>query len=501
MLVLVVVIFLAPIWWFQYIPTVDGPAHLANALILKDYGRPGSRFQEFYWINWRPLPNWTCYVLLAGFSYVLPPLIAEKVLVSLYLAGFAWSYRYFLGCFGKFSIWAAPAGFALAFNGCFWLGFYNYSLSVILFFTIMGYVLRRWSCFQVSHAAILCFLLCLIFFTHLFGFLLAVGSCLWIAATIPPRRWRAIFWLVIAVLPTSALALLFFYEAEFFNDKGFGRLEKHLMAWVEGTGQWKKILSDVENVGQTLFGIESHDSFALLAGFNLLASAFILSMVSSDVPRLPFDKVRIRSIIGLGLVFAILYFLLPNFLTLGKGGFLKTRLVFLPPLLCLSCCQESSLKLIRYLLGLVTILILSFYFTAITSYIARANRDISEFTAGLSAAGHDRVLFINFITDPMNRRRSIKPLMHAGNYYCLDSRNIIFNGHFATNLHSPVRLQPGIDEEHTDFDSYSYRSSIDIIIAWNSYLDRPPDGFHVVFTQGRLTIMEKRPAVSGPEGL
>ena len=36
---------LAPIWSFRYLPTQDGPSHLANALMLKDYHRPGTRYQ------------------------------------------------------------------------------------------------------------------------------------------------------------------------------------------------------------------------------------------------------------------------------------------------------------------------------------------------------------------------------------------------------------------------------------------------------------------------
>src|SRR5262249_6502581 len=39
---------LIPVWAFHYLPTQDGPSHLANAYILKDYGTPGSSYATFF---------------------------------------------------------------------------------------------------------------------------------------------------------------------------------------------------------------------------------------------------------------------------------------------------------------------------------------------------------------------------------------------------------------------------------------------------------------------
>src|SRR5262249_7230825 len=45
---LVVLGYLFPIWFFPYLPTQDGPSHLSNAVLLKDYGSPGTRYHEFF---------------------------------------------------------------------------------------------------------------------------------------------------------------------------------------------------------------------------------------------------------------------------------------------------------------------------------------------------------------------------------------------------------------------------------------------------------------------
>lgn len=487
-----VIIFLVPVWAFPYIPTQDGPAHLANSLIFKDYGQPENRFQEFYWISLQPIPNWTCFALLAGFAYLFPPLVAEKLLVSLYLLGFAFSYRYFLRSLGQSSVWVALAGFLLAFNRCFWMGFYNYVLSLPLYFLILGYLLRRRTDFHVRHAAILGVLFLLIFFTHLFGFILAAGSCLWIAITVPPRRLRTFCVLFVALLPACVLALKFFAEAGYASPGGFGQLEAYLRGWVEGGQQWSNLSRDVSRLNRELFGIGLDGPIHMGVGLALLYGSFLLAGFwrpeTEDKPQE--QRSKRLSLFGLGVAITFLYFLLPDVLSYEKGGFWKARLVLLPPLLWLSCARATSIKAVRYTLLAATMVLLSYNLGGITSYFQEANRDLAAFTAGMEAVGRDRALFVSI---RMKNSQPVKPLWHAGNYYCLDSRNVNLSPHFATLPYSLVRLRSGIEEGRGAFESYPNRSLVEVIILWDEVNATPatPQGFEVVFRRGRLTILRK----------
>src|SRR5271155_2633478 len=85
---------LLPVWLFRFLPTQDGPAHLANAVILRDYGTHGSRHHEFFELGLEPFPNWTGHLLLAGLSCLVHPLIAEKLLATVYVVGFAFACRF-----------------------------------------------------------------------------------------------------------------------------------------------------------------------------------------------------------------------------------------------------------------------------------------------------------------------------------------------------------------------------------------------------------------------
>ena len=217
--------FLIVIWSAEFIPTQDGPTHLATALVLKNYGKEGTRFEDFYYISRQLLPNWTCFAMLAGLSFAFSPLVAEKTLVTVYLIGFAWSCRYFLGAFDVRAQWLALPAFLLACNTCFWFGFYNYCLSVVLYLFTVGYILRRWNNFTYRAAFFLWMILCLTFFTHLVGFVLEVATCLWIAITIPPWHPRKLLLILAAVVPGCALSLNFFYERTSSKRRALGNWE------------------------------------------------------------------------------------------------------------------------------------------------------------------------------------------------------------------------------------------------------------------------------------
>src|SRR5437016_1159072 len=82
--VAVLALHLIPVLVFPYLPTQDGPSHVANALILKEIMRGEARYNQFFEIRWLAFPNWTAELLLAGAMHVLLPLAAEKALVALY---------------------------------------------------------------------------------------------------------------------------------------------------------------------------------------------------------------------------------------------------------------------------------------------------------------------------------------------------------------------------------------------------------------------------------
>src|SRR6516165_6875016 len=105
-------LYVLPLWSFRYFPSQDGPAHLENALMLKEYDAPDSaRYRDFYTINPHPDPNWFGHVLLVALMYFLPPLVAEKVLLTGYVVLLPLSLRFALRSLRPGAEWLAVLAF------------------------------------------------------------------------------------------------------------------------------------------------------------------------------------------------------------------------------------------------------------------------------------------------------------------------------------------------------------------------------------------------------
>ena len=82
LIALMLVLHLLPIWLLPYYPTQDGPSHIANAVIVKKYAQHDI-YQEYFQLNLKPVPNWFSHAAMALFMFFTPPLIAEKLLLTL----------------------------------------------------------------------------------------------------------------------------------------------------------------------------------------------------------------------------------------------------------------------------------------------------------------------------------------------------------------------------------------------------------------------------------
>src|SRR5436309_3810282 len=86
LLVALIALHLIPIWAFTYFPSQDGPAHLENANIIREYDHPArTAFRAYYVLNETLTPNWFGHLVLAGLMSFMPILVAEKVFLSGYV--------------------------------------------------------------------------------------------------------------------------------------------------------------------------------------------------------------------------------------------------------------------------------------------------------------------------------------------------------------------------------------------------------------------------------
>ena len=175
--IVMLVLHLLPVWGFKYFPTQDGLSHIYNSYVVKEYHKHENyRLREVYELNATVFPNWTSHALLVVLLYVFPPLVCEKIVLTLCIGLLPLSLFYFLNGIAKRNIVFGLLGFMYAYNYLLHMGFYNFVLSMSLFFFTMGYWWRVKDKLRLPNIVVIYILLLVTYLTHYHSYALLVMS-------------------------------------------------------------------------------------------------------------------------------------------------------------------------------------------------------------------------------------------------------------------------------------------------------------------------------------
>lgn len=157
--------------------TNDGPVHLAFARLIADHGDPSSPLQHaFYLVDLRPTPNMMSYFILVPLMKLMPPQGAEALLQWLCILAPVVAGWFAIRTLEPRNEYLAVALFPFSLNQMFFLGLYNYELSIAAFFLSLALYLRLEAAPTPRRAAALAAALLLAFFCHAAGFIMAVAG-------------------------------------------------------------------------------------------------------------------------------------------------------------------------------------------------------------------------------------------------------------------------------------------------------------------------------------
>ena len=177
MVIVLLVIHLLPVWGFKYFPTQDGASHIYNSYVVKEYhNHENYRLREVYELNATVFPNWTSHALLLLLLYVFPPLVCEKIVLTLCISLLPLSLFYFLNRVEKKNIVFGLLGFVFAYNYLLHMGFYNFVLSMSLFFFTMGYWWRVKDKLRLTNIIVIYILSLVTYLTHYHSYALLIMS-------------------------------------------------------------------------------------------------------------------------------------------------------------------------------------------------------------------------------------------------------------------------------------------------------------------------------------
>jgi hypothetical protein len=173
---IVVLINTYPVLKYHYFPTLDGPQHLYNARLMLEMFQGNSYLSDFFQWNHFPVPNYTGHALLALFQLFLKPYLAEKLLLVIYVTGLPYAFRFLINTLPTKQTLTSFLIFPFVYSYMFYLGFYNFSLALILLFFTIGLWIKFRERLTFLRGLLLFFLCAITYFSHLSVFLTLVVS-------------------------------------------------------------------------------------------------------------------------------------------------------------------------------------------------------------------------------------------------------------------------------------------------------------------------------------
>ncbi len=193
---------LVAIWAVPWFVTQDGPAHVYNAEILaSSVGSAGefdrmSPWHNVYRVRWQPIPNWAGSLVLAALVANLPAWLADRLMTSMTLAGFAasilWLRWRVAGARGLCI--AGLLSVMLSLNMAWLYGFSSFMLGACLFPITLGFWWPHRDRLTPVRIAIVGLLLTIGYFCHLVSLGLTVLAMAFISVAAPVQGDPSSHW-------------------------------------------------------------------------------------------------------------------------------------------------------------------------------------------------------------------------------------------------------------------------------------------------------------------
>ncbi|MDA1190606.1 MAG: hypothetical protein O3A46_02855, partial [Candidatus Poribacteria bacterium] len=489
---------LVPVWAFRYFPSQDGPAHLNNATVLREFHHPDRTiYREYYHLNKNLDPNWMSHLLLAALGAFLPILIAEKLVLTGYVVLLPLSVRYALRAIRADAGLVAFLIFPFVPNYLYHMGFYNFMWSLPLYFFVFGYWLKHRERFGLRETVVMTFLALALYFCHLVSLVtvcLGIGFlAVWFtvfdlfgrrdspASHPSSNRGRGrILWEGVknrALIPLYALFPTFLLGVVFLNQKGAGRSDRLPFQY-----QWDRL--------RVLESLTSYDDREIA-----LSTAVVWLFVAATVAWLVVKIVRRRwhrwdvfALVAVGYV--VLYFISPD--AMSGGSFISHRLMFYPFFaLILWLGAQPVHRALQRTVQVAAIALTLGFLTLHTVRYAELNDYLDEYLSGMELIEPNTTVLplcfshVGIAPDGRQLARRIGLFLHASGYIAAERRVVELDNYEGNTSYFPVlfiwEVNPfahlAIDgaieaiPPRVDIDSYPRRSNgkghVDYVLVWN----------------------------------
>jgi hypothetical protein len=393
----------------------------------------------------------------------MPPLIAEKIFVTIYILLVPLSFFYFYKAVDKRLWFFGFLGFLFSYNVLFHLGFYNFALSVPLYFFILGYWWKNRESLLWREGLILNGLLVFTYFSHLFSFalaLLSISLLAFFSAILVCSEYKSIkerFWMfalsILWLVPSYVILLLNILLNPEEKVKTYTPLKE----------LWNYFIS-IKSL------VYFNDKYVIVSRVLLVFMALcFLSTIFIMIWSIIGKKGKIKDIIfnqrfGFLILFGVvtaLYFKIPW--AYGPPAWLNDRAnLFIFPILT-AWFAFSYPKWLK--VGMIAIIvILSLWHLSLTIYDYNLlNKDMKEFTSGVGLIEDDSAISIltndYFFAPNHGTLKYLSPFFHDTCYYCFGNGSHYVANYEPKYVYFPLRYREG-------YWKFEYKGIIDYVLVW-----------------------------------
>jgi len=429
------------VWLLPYFPTQDGPSHIYNLVILKDLLNGGREWGNYFTYSLHAVPNLGFNLLAYPMLHFFPPLIVEKLFISIYIVLMGVSVPLFLCTFNKTSLPFIYFVFPVIFNYNLLMGFYSYVVTIPLFLIAFSFSWkirdRSTTCkfvfFNIAGLTI--------FYFHLIPFVFLLLSLIGITI-VQSKGYRRIIIdqlkLLIIISPSLLIMFLYLAKGTISSLPDFS----HLFSLSRYIFLWKDLF---------FFSTVTFSPWQMLPGFTftfLFLSFLIISVYLSIKDRYK-SGIRIghissseKVLVCLSSFLILIYLFIP--FRLGGGNFFNQRFPWVILLITLPLLRFHE-KILSKRFVVITSVIIAILFSAFNATLLwQQSAKVEKFLSGLNAEIPKGAFVMTYNKSWDDEWSRVDVLKHAASYYGIFKGCVDIGNYETERYYFPIKFKDTI---------------------------------------------------------
>lgn len=445
------------VWFLPYFPTQDGPSHIYNISILHDLLNGGKEWGNYFTYKLNAVPNLGFNLLAYPMLHFFPPLVAEKLFVSMYIVLMGCSVPLFLHVFNKPSMPLSFFVFPVMFNFTLFMGFYSYVVTIPLFLIAFSLCWKNYNHSRIFKFVFYNIIGLIIFYFHLIPFVLFLISLIVITIVRSTDSKERIVELIKLLATISPIILNLTFYLIHSPKNPFPEI-----SYLLSISLYIRLLSDLFSFSAVNFSPWQMFPASPVIFLYLL---FTYSSVKDIYKRNRQNKNVLDSeklLLSLSSALILIYLFAP--FRFGGGGCFNQRFPWVIFLIILPLFKIPEGTFWKQFGSKIIVGAVSFFFAFNAVTLWQQSSKVEKFLSGLHAELPKGAFIMTYrVKKPVRHRVDV--LLHAASYYGIFKKNVNI-GNYETGLYYfPVKFKDTIP----NFPSASQISYAPETIDWPDY--------------------------------